>query len=120
MRQRLQILALIPLEASHWLFAAESRQPIGTVVVGGLLFSTVFNLLVTPVVHYVVTRVAERPGFSTIPPAVKLDIELPAHAEVPLAATDDRGLARFSASSREGDVRKHWLMRVRSVLFIEF
>ena len=60
---------------------AESRQPIGTVVVGGLIFSTVFTLLVTPVVHYVVTRVAERAGLSTIPPAVKLDIELPALPE---------------------------------------
>ena len=70
---------------------AESRQPIGTVVVGGLLFSTVFTLLVTPVVHYVVTRVAERAGLSTISPAVKLDIELPAYPEVAPVAAGDRG-----------------------------
>ena len=93
------ILGAVPLMLATGA-GAESRQPIGTVVVGGLFFSTVFTLLVTPVVHYVVTRVAERAGFSTIPPAVKLDIELPAHPEVPLPATDDRGLARFSASSR--------------------
>jgi multidrug efflux pump len=39
---------------------AESRQAIGIAVVGGLLFSTVFTLVVVPVVHSGLVRLAER------------------------------------------------------------
>ncbi len=67
---------------------AESRQTLGMVVVGGLLFSTVFTLLVTPVVHYAVIRAAERIGLHTIPPLVKLDLEAPNHVEVAPAALE--------------------------------
>jgi hypothetical protein len=37
-------------------------------VVGGLVFSTVFTLLVTPVFYILITRVADRLGFKTVPP----------------------------------------------------
>jgi hypothetical protein len=43
------------------------------VIVGGLLFSTVFTLIVIPVVHRGVIRVAERLGIGTIPPMVELE-----------------------------------------------
>jgi len=52
---------------------AESRQTIGIAVVGGLLFSTLFTLIVIPVVHYALIRVAERMGWNTIPPRVELE-----------------------------------------------
>ena len=52
---------------------AESRQAIGIAVVGGLLFSTVFTLVVIPVVHYALVRGAERLGWNTVPPRVELD-----------------------------------------------
>ncbi|HIF92469.1 MAG: efflux RND transporter permease subunit [Myxococcales bacterium] len=39
---------------------AESRQAIGIAVVGGLLFSTVFTLIVVPVVHSGLVRASER------------------------------------------------------------
>jgi multidrug efflux pump len=39
---------------------AESRGPIGTAVVGGLLFSTAFTLLVIPVVHLLLVGASER------------------------------------------------------------
>lgn len=39
---------------------AESRQAIGVAVVGGLLFSTVFTLIVVPVVHAWLVRTSER------------------------------------------------------------
>ncbi len=39
---------------------AESRQAIGIAVVGGLLFSTIFTLVVVPVVHQVLVRASER------------------------------------------------------------
>jgi len=51
---------------------AESRQAIGVAVVGGLLFSTVFTLVMIPVVHYGVIRAAERVGWNTLPPQVEL------------------------------------------------
>ncbi len=50
----------------------ESRQAIGVAVVGGLLFSTVFTLVMIPVVHYGVIRAAERLGWNTVPPPVEL------------------------------------------------
>ena len=52
---------------------AESRQTIGIAVVVGLLFSTFFTLIVIPVVHYALIRVAERMGWNTIPPRVELE-----------------------------------------------
>jgi multidrug efflux pump len=52
---------------------AESRQAIGIAVVGGLFFSTVFTLVLIPVVHYGLIRGAERLGWNTIPPEIKLE-----------------------------------------------
>jgi multidrug efflux pump len=51
---------------------AESRQAIGIAVVGGLLFSTVFTLVMIPVVHLVVIRGAQRFGWGAPPPLVEL------------------------------------------------
>ena len=39
---------------------SESRQAIGIAVVGGLLFSTAFTLVVVPVVHQVLVQISER------------------------------------------------------------
>jgi multidrug efflux pump len=52
---------------------AESRQAIGIAVVGGLVFSTFFTLVVIPVVHFALIRAAERIGWNTIPPLVELE-----------------------------------------------
>jgi HAE1 family hydrophobic/amphiphilic exporter-1 len=68
------ILGAVPL-AMAFGAGAESRRPIGTAIVGGLLFSTIFTLLVIPVVHYAVTRLAERIGLKTIPPLVELEVD---------------------------------------------
>ncbi len=65
------ILGAMPLALASSA-GAESRQAIGIAVVGGLLFSTVFTLVMIPVVHYGVVRLAERLGWNTIPPAVEL------------------------------------------------
>ena len=48
---------------------AQSRQPLGWAVVGGLLFSTVFTLLITPVFYLLITSLAERLGLKTVPPS---------------------------------------------------
>jgi hypothetical protein len=45
-------------------------------VVGGLVFSTVFTLVMIPVLHLGLIRLAERIGWNTIPPAVELELEL--------------------------------------------
>jgi multidrug efflux pump len=66
------ILGAVPLAAAFGA-GAESRRPIGAAIVGGLLFSTVFTLVVIPVVYYAVTRLAERIGLRTIPPLVELE-----------------------------------------------
>jgi multidrug efflux pump len=66
------ILGAVPLAAALGA-GAESRRPIGAAIVGGLLFSTVFTLVVIPVVYYVVTRLAERLGLKTVPPLVALE-----------------------------------------------
>ena len=39
---------------------------------GGLTFSTMFTLLVVPVVYLLVVGVAEYFGFNTVPPAIAL------------------------------------------------
>jgi multidrug efflux pump subunit AcrB len=52
----------------------ESRAAIGTAVVGGLLFSTVFTLVMIPVFHYGVITIAERAGLRTIPPRVEFEL----------------------------------------------
>ena len=44
-------------------------------LLGGLLFSTLFTLVVIPVVYYAVTRLAERIGLKTIPPVVGLETD---------------------------------------------
>jgi len=66
------IIGAVPLAAALGA-GAESRRPIGTAIVAGLLFSTVFTLVVIPVVYYAVTRIAERVGLKTIPPLVGLE-----------------------------------------------
>jgi multidrug efflux pump len=68
------ILGAVPLAAAFGA-GAESRRPIGAAIVGGLLFSTVFTLVVIPVVYYAVTGIAERIGLKTIPPLVGLEAE---------------------------------------------
>jgi multidrug efflux pump subunit AcrB len=66
------ILGAMPLALATGA-GAESRQAIGGVVVGGLLFSTLFTLVVIPVVHFALIRGAERLGWNTIPPLVELE-----------------------------------------------
>ena len=66
------ILGAVPLAIAVGA-GAESRRPIGAAVVGGLLFSTVFTLLMIPTVHYVIVRIAVRLGLNTIPPLVELE-----------------------------------------------
>ena len=63
------ILGAVPLVLAGSA-GAESRQSIGVAVVGGLFFSTIFTLVMIPVVHYVVIRVAERYGLGAPPPLV--------------------------------------------------
>jgi multidrug efflux pump len=65
------ILGALPLALAGGA-GAESRQAIGISVVGGLLFSTVFTLLMIPVLHLALIRFAERLGWNTIPPAIEL------------------------------------------------
>jgi multidrug efflux pump subunit AcrB len=65
------ILGALPLALASSA-GAESRQAIGVAVVGGLLFSTLFTLVMIPVIHYVVVRSAERFGWGAPPPLVKL------------------------------------------------
>jgi multidrug efflux pump subunit AcrB len=65
------ILGAMPLALATGA-GAESRQAIGVAVVGGLFFSTLFTLVVIPVVHYALIRGAERIGWNTIPPLVEL------------------------------------------------
>ncbi len=55
---------------------AESRQPIGAAVMGGLLFSTVFTLLIVPAVYVWVVRLGQKLGVNTIPPEVVLETEI--------------------------------------------
>jgi multidrug efflux pump len=54
---------------------AESRAAIGTAVIGGLLFSTVFTLVMIPVFHYGVVTLAERLGLRTVPPKLEFESE---------------------------------------------
>ncbi len=65
------VLGAVPL-ALAGSAGAESRQAIGVAVIGGLLFSTVFTLVMIPVVHFVVIRTAERFGWGGPPPLVEL------------------------------------------------
>jgi multidrug efflux pump len=66
------ILGSVPLMLASGA-GAESRQPIGAAVVGGLIFSTLFTLVMIPVVHVLLIRAAERLGWNTIPPRLDLD-----------------------------------------------
>ncbi|MDX1648210.1 MAG: efflux RND transporter permease subunit [Myxococcota bacterium] len=68
------ILGTLPLALATGA-GAESRRPIGIVVIGGLLFSTLFTLVMIPVLHRGVTRLAERLGLRTVPPALSLEGE---------------------------------------------
>ncbi len=58
----------------------ESRAAIGTAVIGGLFFSTIFTLVMIPVFHYGVVTLAERFGLRTIPPKVEFELETVAPA----------------------------------------
>jgi len=66
------ILGALPLALASSA-GAESRQAIGVAVVGGLLFSAVFTLVMIPVVHSVVIRMAQQVGLGAPPPEVSLD-----------------------------------------------
>jgi multidrug efflux pump len=66
------ILGALPLALAGGA-GAESRQAIGIAVVGGLVFSTVFTLVMIPVLHLGLIRLAERLGVATIPPAIQLE-----------------------------------------------
>jgi multidrug efflux pump len=68
------ILGTLPLALATGA-GAESRRPIGVVVIGGLLFSTAFTLVMIPVLYRGVTRLAERVGLRTIPPVLSLEGE---------------------------------------------
>ena len=83
------ILGAVPLALATGA-GAESRQPIGMAVAGGLTFSTAFTLLIIPVMYLLVVGMAERLGVNTIPPAVTLadddlegDLSNPAQSEQP-------------------------------------
>jgi multidrug efflux pump len=68
------ILGAMPLALAAGA-GAESRHPIGLAVVGGLIFSTAFTLIVTPVVYIVLVQIADKLRIKTIPPPLELDIE---------------------------------------------
>jgi multidrug efflux pump len=68
------ILGALPLAFASGA-GAESRRAIGAAVVGGLIFSTVFTLLVIPAVHTFIVAFGERLGLNTIPPLIELDVE---------------------------------------------
>ncbi len=70
------ILGALPLALAFGA-GAESRRPIGVAVVGGLLFSTAFTLIMVPAVHYLVVRAGEKLGINTIPPLIELDFDVP-------------------------------------------
>ncbi len=63
------ILGAVPL-AFAFGAGAESRRPIGAAVVGGLIFSTVFTLVIVPVVHIFVVKFGQRMGFDMVPPSL--------------------------------------------------
>ena len=65
------ILGALPLALAGGA-GAESRQAIGIAVVGGLVFSTVFTLVMIPVLHLALIRWAERFGWNTVPPAIEM------------------------------------------------
>ncbi len=70
------ILGAIPLAVAVGA-GAESRRAIGAAVVGGLLFSSVFTLLVVPALHVLVVSAGERLGLRTVPPLIELDEIVP-------------------------------------------
>ena len=65
------ILGSLPLALATGA-GGESRRPIGAAVVGGLTFSTVFTLLVIPVVYRLMVETAEKFGINTIPPLIEM------------------------------------------------
>lgn len=74
------ILGAVPLLIATGA-GAESRRPIGAVVVGGLLFSTFFTLLVIPVFYVLIVQAAEKLGLRTIPPRIDLEVTAEAHGQ---------------------------------------
>ena len=86
------ILGALPLALAGGA-GAESRQAIGIAVVGGLLFSAVFTLLMIPVLHLALIRLAERLGWNTIPPAIELTGAGEDAASLPARGTAGSGAA---------------------------
>jgi multidrug efflux pump len=86
------ILGALPLALAGGA-GAESRQAIGIAVVGGLLFSTVFTLLMIPVLHLALIRGAERVGWNTIPPAIELSGAGEVASSLPARGTAGSGAA---------------------------
>jgi len=86
------ILGALPLALAGGA-GAESRQAIGIAVVGGLLFSTVFTLLMIPVLHLALIRFAERLGWNTIPPAIELTDAAEGASSLPARGTAGSGAA---------------------------
>lgn len=66
------ILGALPLALATGA-GAESRHPIGLAIVGGLVFSTLFTLLIIPVVYIVLVNIAEKVGLGMVPPALEPD-----------------------------------------------
>ncbi|WP_124951348.1 efflux RND transporter permease subunit [Sulfuriferula thiophila] len=54
---------------------AQTRQPLGWAVVGGLMFSTVFSLIITPLFYLLITGLADKLGLRTIPPKISFTEE---------------------------------------------
>lgn len=66
------ILGTLPLVFAQGA-GAEGRISLGLVIVGGLIFSTVFTLFVIPAIYKIVVSTAERLNIKTIPPATKIE-----------------------------------------------
>ncbi|HVS64160.1 MAG TPA: efflux RND transporter permease subunit [Thermoanaerobaculia bacterium] len=97
------ILGALPLALATGA-GAESRRPIGAAIVGGLLFSTFFTLLVIPLVYLAMVRIAERVGLKTIPPLIELETD--AEAAAPggtVAKIPGRATEELPENERDGE-----------------
>src|SRR5262249_43647922 len=80
------LMGTLPI-ALGWGAGAESRRPLGLAVVGGLLFSQLVTLYVTPVIYVLMDGLQQRLG-RRAPHAVQAadGVALPAPAPTPAAA----------------------------------